>query len=50
VSCSGFTNPGIKPRKPLIILIEGLFLEAMKIIKGFPKGTAVTKYFWHSRG
>jgi hypothetical protein len=28
-------NPRIKPRKPLLIFIEGLFQVAMKIIKGF---------------
>ena len=32
---SGYANPTIKPRKPHVIFIEGLFQVAMKIIKGF---------------
>jgi len=35
VSYSGYANLRVKPRKPLIIFIEGQFLVAMKTITGF---------------
>jgi hypothetical protein len=39
-------NPRIKPRKPLVIFIEGQFREAMKITKGFQNmGTDVKLLF-----
>jgi hypothetical protein len=39
----GYANPRVKPRKPLIIILEDLFRVAMKIIKGFQNMGAVVK-------